>query len=208
MGAKQSHTISVIVPYVKDRGYLEQCMESLDKQTFQDFELILSKSEESLPVNFNRGLAKAKGEFIKMVQDDDWLPPDGLKHLVEHIHVSPWIVGDVWQCRENRRPFIHKPPYLDFKRQVEHYDMHMGSTLYRRDVLEDIGGMDETLLTGEEYDMHLKLLQRGYQPAYIAKPVYCYRMWSGGKSVIFRQQNKEWRKNELEKIRTRYINAL
>ena len=141
-----------------------------------------------------------------MVQDDDWLPVDGLKHLVENIGSSPWIVGNVWQMCAN--PYIHKPPYLDFKSQVEAYNMHMGSTLYRADVLREIGGMDETLLTGEEYDMHLKLLSLGYNPVYVDKEVYHYRMWHGGKSVIFRKLNKEWRKDELKKIQARYLNQV
>ncbi len=198
--------ISVIVPYKEDRGYLGNCLASISKQSYTDFELIESKSDGSLPVNFNNGLRKAKGEFIKMVQDDDWLPVDGLKHLVENIGSSPWIVGNAWQMCDS--PYIHKPPYLDFKSQVEAYNMHMGSTLYRTDVLREIGGMDETLLTGEEYDMHLKLLSLGYNPAYIDKEVYHYRMWSGGKSVIFRKQKKEWRKDELKKIQARYLNQV
>jgi glycosyltransferase involved in cell wall biosynthesis len=198
--------ISVIVPYKEDRGYLHNCIDSIRGQSYTDYELLLCKSEGSLPVNFNSGLKRAKGEFIKMVQDDDWLPVDGLKYLIENIGTSPWIIGNVWQMCDN--PYIHKPPYLDFASQVVKYDMHMGSTLYRTDVLREIGGMDETLLTGEEYDMHLKLLYLGYNPAYIDKEVYHYRMWSGGKSVIFRKHNKEWRQNELKKIQTRYLDKI
>jgi len=198
--------VSVIVPYKVNRGHLGQCLDSIKAQSYTDFELIESQSEGSLPVNFNRGLKKAKGKFIKMVQDDDWLPVDGLKHLVENIGDSPWIIGNVWQMCGN--PYIHKPPYLDFRTQVVKYDMHMGSTLYRVDVLRAICGMDETLLTGEEYDMHLKLLSLGYNPEYIDKEVYHYRMWNGGKSVIFRQQNKKWRQDELKKIQARYLNKI
>lgn len=198
--------ISVIVPYKEDRGYLKQCIDSIHAQSYTNFELIESRSDGSLPENFNDGLRRASGEFIKMVQDDDWLPVDGLKHLVENIGDAAWIVGNVWQ--ECANPYIHKPPYLDFKSQVMAYDMHMGSTLYRTDVLRDIGGMDKTLLTGEEYDMHLLLLETGHLPAYIDKEVYHYRMWSGGKSVIFRKQNKEWRKNELKKIQARYLDKI
>lgn len=198
--------ISVIVPYVKDRGHLEQCMRSINAQTYDDFELILSKSPASLPVNFNNGLKKAKGEFVKMVQDDDWLPEDSLEILASNIGDAPWIIGQVWQqCTD---PYIYEPAYLDFKSNVKHYVIHMGSTMYRRDVLEAVGGMDETLLTGEEYDMHLKILSMGYEPAYVAKPVYHYRMWSGGKSVQFRRNKKQWRKDELAKIRTRYIDKV
>jgi glycosyltransferase involved in cell wall biosynthesis len=200
--------ISVIVPYKKDRGYLKHCLESINAQSYTDFELILSKSDGSLPVNFNDGLERANGEFVKMVQDDDWLPVDGLKHLVENIGDSKWIVGNVWQ--ECAVPYIWKPPYymFDWKHQVEHYDIHMGSTLYRTALLRAIDGMDEKLTTGEEYDMHLKLLSLGYVPAYVDKEVYHYRMWSGGKSRIYRRQRTEWRKNELAKIQSRYSNKV
>jgi len=198
--------ISVIVPYVMDRGFLQQCLDSIRSQTYQDFELIESQSDGTLPENFNAGLHNAKGEFIKMVQDDDWLPKNALKFLLFGIGKAPWVVGNVWQMANP--PYLHKPPYLDFESQVLKYDLHMGSTMYRRDVLEEIGGMDETLETGEEYDMHLKLLSLGHKPAYINKPVYNYRMWGGGKSVIYRRKRTEWRKNELKKIQARYIDQI
>ena len=198
--------ISVIVPYKEDRGFLDQCLKSIENQTYKDFELIVSQSDGSLPVNFNNGLRQAKGEFVKMVQDDDYLPPDALQHLADGIGEHKWVVGNVWQICS--APYIHKPPYLDFKSQVEKYDLHMGSTLYRTALLNAIDGMDETLETGEEYDMHLKLLSLGYVPGYIDKEVYCYRMWRGGKSVIYRKKRTEWRKNELAKIKARYTNKV
>ena len=195
--------ISVIVPYKENRGFLKKCINSIKTQTYTDFELIEAHGPGTLPENFNNGLRQAKGEFIKMVQDDDWLPPDSLRHLADGIDVYPWIVGNVWQeCGE---PYIYKPPHLDFESNLGQYAIHMGSTLYRRDMLEAIGGMDETLTTGEEYDMHLKLLSLGYAPGYIDKEVYHYRMWSGGKSVIYRRKRTEWRINELAKIKERYV---
>jgi glycosyltransferase involved in cell wall biosynthesis len=202
---KEKKMISVIVPYQKDRGYLTQCLDSIKNQSYKDFEIIEAHGHGNLPQNFNWGLSEAKGEFIKMVQDDDWLPVDGLKHLIENIGEHPWIVGNVWQ--ESAIPYIWKPPHymFDWKHQIDHYDIHMGSTLYRTALLRAIDGMDETLTTGEEYDMHLKLLSFGYVPAYVDKEVYHYRMWSGGKSRIYRRQRTEWRKNELEKIRLRYV---
>ena len=196
--------ISVIVPYNRDRGRLNRCLLSIMNQTYKNFELIESKSPGTLPENFNNGLARAKGEYVKMVQDDDWLPLDALQHLADGIGDHPWVVGNVWQeCPE---PYIYKPAYLDLENNLFKYAIHMGSTLYRRDVLEDIGGMDVTLTTGEEYDMHLLLLHFGHNPVYIDKEVYHYRMWTGGKSVIYRKERAKWRKNELAKIKARYTN--
>jgi len=198
--------VSVIVPYVKDRGYLNQCIDSIAEQTYPNIELIDAQGDGTLPENFNAGLRRAKGTFVKMVQDDDWLPRDSIEILVNSIHSAPWVVGNVWQECEAR--YIWEPTRLDFKSNVEHYDIHMGSTLYTRNVLECIGGMDESLITGEEYDMHLRLLYLYGPPLYVDKEVYHYRMWAGGKSVIYRRNHKEWRKNELEKIRSRYLDKI
>lgn len=195
-------SVSIIVPYVEDRGFLKQCLDSIRMQSYTNFEIIEAKGHGNLPQNFNWGLQFAKGEFIKLVEDDDWLPVDSLRYLVNGIGDAPWAVANVWQ--EDGNPYIFKPMWLDFKSNVENNGIHMGSTLYRREVLEEIGGMDETLETGEEYDMHLKLLQKGYNPIYIDKEVYHYRMWSGGKSVIYRRQRREWRRNEIDKIKARY----
>ena len=198
--------ISVIVPYNKDRGRLERCLDSIENQTYKNFELIESKGPGTLPENFNNGLARAKGEFIKMVQDDDWLPPDALQHLADGIGDASWVIGNVWQVSVDT--YIYKPLYLDFESNLRKYAIHMGSTMYRKDVLDNIGGMDETLETGEEYDMHLKLLSLKHIPNYIDKEVYYYRMWSGGKSVIYRKERTEWRANELAKIKARYTDEV
>ena len=159
--------ISVIVPYKEDRGWLKQCISSINAQIYQDFELIEAHGPGTLPENFNNGLRQAKGEFIKMVQDDDWLPVNSLRFLLFGIIDAPWVVGDVMQFpyrgEKALPPYVYKPPYLDFESNLNHYALHMGSTMYRKDVLLDIGGMDESLETGEEYDMHLKLLSLGYK---------------------------------------------
>ena len=198
--------ISVIVPYNEDRGWLGKCIDSIKNQTYKDFELIEAKGPGTLPENFNNGLKQAKGEFIKMVQDDDWLPRNALQHLADGIKDHPWIVGNVWQGCD--LPYIYKPAYMDLKSNLNHYAIHMGSTMYRKSILEDIGGMDVTLTTGEEYDMHLLLLHLGHIPGYIDKEVYHYRMWDGGKSVIYRRKRKEWRANELAKIKARYTDEV
>ena len=198
--------ISVIVPYKEDRGFLKKCIDSIRNQTYQDFELIEAHGPGTLPENFNNGLRQAKGTFVKMVQDDDWLPPDSLWNLINGIGDYKWVVANVWQMCSV--PYIYKPPYLDFQSNLNHYALQMGSTLYRTALLRAIDGMDETLETGEEYDMHLKLLSLGYEPGYIDKEVYNYRMWHGGKSVIYRKKRKEWRKNELKKIQARYTDKV
>ena len=90
--------ISVCIPAYQRTHYLKRLLESIAKQTFRNFEVVLSddskddtveqlaqqyktkfilhyyKNEKALgtPANWNFGIAKARGEWIKLMHDDDW----------------------------------------------------------------------------------------------------------------------------------------
>ena len=173
--------ISVIIPYNKDRGFLNQCVRSIEKQTYKDVEIIHAMSDCSVAVNFNFGLKQAKGEFCKFVTEDDWLPEEGLSYLVHGICDSPWAYANAIQY-ENNSTYVYKPQFHDLNSNVQRNHIHGGTTIYRTDVLLSIGGMDESLWTAEEYEMHLRLWSKGFKPRYIDKEVYVHRLWSGQKS--------------------------
>ena len=97
--------ISVIVAVYNVEKYLRRCLDSIKKQTFCDYELILindGSSDASLKIcqeyvkqdsriklfdNKNQGISftrdfgvqKASGEYILFVDSDDWIEPDMLE---------------------------------------------------------------------------------------------------------------------------------
>ena len=197
--------ISVIIPYNKDRGFLKDCVRSIEAQTYKDFEIIYAYSENPVVINFNHGLMLADGEFIKWVTDDDWLPPNSLQDLIDGIGDAPWAyanaiqyqhpVGDTW---------IYKPAFHSLAANIAQNQIHGGTTIYRTSVLKEIGGMNESLWTGEEYDMHLKLWTSGYHPVYIDKEVYYHRLWNGQKSKKLRRADGDKRAAEIKRIQDCY----
>lgn len=90
--------ISICIPAYKRTHYLKRLLDSIEIQSFKDFEVILSddsddnsvleliepyqskftihyfKNSPSLgtPANWNYGISKANGEWIKLIHDDDW----------------------------------------------------------------------------------------------------------------------------------------
>ncbi len=102
--------ISVIVPVFKVEEYLQECIDSILKQTFTDFELILvndgspdncgricdfnaSKDSRIRVIHQNNqgatraranGVAAANGEFITFVDGDDTLLPHALEFLLSY----------------------------------------------------------------------------------------------------------------------------
>lgn len=103
-----SPRISIIVPVYKAETYLQECIDSILAQTFQDFELILvddgspDSSGSICDANASRdsrirvihqtnqgatraranGVASAKGEFLHFVDSDDTLPTNALETLI------------------------------------------------------------------------------------------------------------------------------
>lgn len=94
--------ISIIVPVYKVEKYLDRCIESIRKQTFKDFEVILvddgspdrcpelcdawsrrdsrirviHKENGGLSSARNAGLEAARGSYIGFVDSDDWVAED------------------------------------------------------------------------------------------------------------------------------------
>lgn len=90
--------ISICIPAYKRVHYLKRLLDSIRMQQFRDFEVILSddspdasvrdlvseyevhfpihyfqnKPSLGTPANWNAAIAKANGEWIKLIHDDDW----------------------------------------------------------------------------------------------------------------------------------------
>jgi glycosyltransferase involved in cell wall biosynthesis len=115
---------SIAIPAYKSM-FLKECIESVLKQTFTNFELIIVndcspqpidetvsqfndsrityyKNEENigaenLVINWNNCLEKATGEFFIMMGDDDTMHPEYLEEFKKLIDKYPQL--DVYHCR-------------------------------------------------------------------------------------------------------------
>ena len=101
--------ISVIIPVYKVEKYLDQCVQSVVGQTYQNLEIILvddgspdncprmcdrwcekdhrirviHKQNGGLSDARNYGIRESHGEFISFIDSDDWVPPDMVMELYE-----------------------------------------------------------------------------------------------------------------------------
>lgn len=103
--------ISVLVPIYNVERYLDQCLDSLRAQTFEDFEVVcindgstdgsrdiigsfmdrdarfrcIDKPNSGYGASMNRGLAEARGTYVAILESDDFFEPDALQTLYESI---------------------------------------------------------------------------------------------------------------------------
>jgi glycosyltransferase involved in cell wall biosynthesis len=104
--------ISICIPAFKRVAYLERLLNSIESQTFRQFEVIITddspdnevrelvekhklkhliryfKNPQPLgsPANWNEGIGKASSEWIKIMHDDDWFnSPESLRIFAESV---------------------------------------------------------------------------------------------------------------------------
>ena len=105
--------VSICIPAYKRVEFLKRLLESISIQSFKDFEVIITDDSPTnevyelsqaykdkfalfyfknavavgTPANWNEAIRHAKGEWIKIMHDDDWFSsPESLEIFVEHIH--------------------------------------------------------------------------------------------------------------------------
>jgi glycosyltransferase involved in cell wall biosynthesis len=202
--------VSIIIPHKEDRGFLEEAIASAEAQRFDDYEIIIQQGDCSLGKNVNEGIKRSTGDYIKVLSSDDLLLPDSIEILYSKIIEGyDWVCGDAenfgllrngW---ENAQYWKAIEPTL--AGMLESNQIHGGTTLYRTSILYETGGYDETLWTGEEYDLHLNLLASGYKVGIVNKMVYRYRLHEHNKSMDMSPRAKLNRKKYInEVIKARY----
>ena len=103
--------VSIIIPVYNVEKYLEECLDSILKQTYKNIEVIcvndgstdnslnilekyavkdnrfivLNQSNHGLSYSRNKGLKQARGKYIYYLDSDDYILPNTIKTLAENI---------------------------------------------------------------------------------------------------------------------------
>ena len=201
--------VSIIIPFKTDRGWLSEAVESVQNQTHKDIELILSQSDNGVSYNINKGIEKAKGEFIKWLPEDDLLTPNCIEDSLKAIKGYDFIHGKAFNFN-TRSPYknnTHTPriKYPSLNDMLKYNVIHGGTMFYRKECFDKFGLFDESLWTGEEYDLHLKFLSQGARIGYVDKIVFKYRLHDFQKSIgKHTLEYKRQRQIAIQEIKDRY----
>lgn len=177
--------VSIIVPTKNSAPYLRRCIESLRAQTYASIEIIvvdnysndgtleLAQTLADTAVSggperaaqCNLGARIARGTYLYRV-DSDFLVDAGV--VAEAVAACESGFDAV--CVPNR-----SDPGVSFWSAVRHFerqmydgsDLYSGARFFTRRAFETIGGFDETVVAGDDYDVNNRLRCAGLRVCWI-----------------------------------------
>jgi glycosyltransferase involved in cell wall biosynthesis len=196
-------TVSVIVPCYNLGDYIEETMESVQAQTFTDYEVLVvddgSSDERTCELlaraswprtrvfrTDNKGLAAARnfliarssGEYLCALDADDKLHPQFLERTVDLLRTRPEIafVSTRLQMFGLEDQIWPSTLRCDLPTLLGE-DTVITAALVRRSAVLDVGGYDPEMPAqgDEDWDLWISLLEAGYSGITLPEVLFYYR---------------------------------
>lgn len=185
----------------------------LEKLRLADERIVCLRNDKNLGLarTPNRGLAVAKGKYIARIDDDDeWVDTEKLQKQFDYLENNPdcVLVGTAFEVvRENGLTLRVFKPFLSDKEIRNHIlsvnPFGHSTVLFRKAALADLGGYDEGLNYTEDYDLWLRLGQKG-KLANLLDITVRYTEYNSGMSYFSRDKQLKYHYQILKKYWSSY----
>jgi len=134
----------------------------------------------------NIGLGACRKPYVKFLDADDYLLPGALADQMRTLETMPAarvsVFGDVLWVDESGQPIAQPQSAAASIRLGESFVLHAPLTsapLHRTALVREVGGFDERVPRGQEYDLHIRMWLHGVEFHHQPGNVYCYRQHAG-----------------------------
>lgn len=203
--------VSVVVPtYETPEPYLKALLDSMQGQSYQNWELCIADGSEGNKVeeivcrysrtderiryqhlsanlgiaeNTNAALKMAIGEWIGLLDHDDFLAPNALYEVVRMMNARPdceVIYSDEDKVDEHGEHHMRPHFKLDYNKELLlHYNYICHFLVMKASLLHRIGYLNEDYDGAQDYDLVLRLAEVTERFEHIRKVLYHWRVHRG-----------------------------
>jgi glycosyltransferase involved in cell wall biosynthesis len=192
----RSPLVSVVIPAFNVAPYIGQTLRSVSEQTCSDLEVIIvddgstdstrdvvasipdsrvrltSQPNAGVSHARNRGIALARGEYLHLLDGDDFLHPRALERLTDALEHRPLAIaayGTFIKVLENNAPQPRQKPLHRYRypsgdilsRIIEDNILLIGSVLLRTRVARQAGGFNPRIRLCEDWEFWCRVASHG-----------------------------------------------
>lgn len=156
------------------------------------FTIIKNQTNLGLTQSLNAGLAVISEPYTARIDADDWWHPEKLQNQLGYLDTHPecGIIGSWYENISSHGSKRLSPPETDteIRRSIFKRNPFAHScVLFRTDMVKRLGGYDETIRYGQDYDLWLRLLP---ETTFANLPeVLCFRTTEG--TLTARRQREQ-----------------
>ncbi len=226
--------VSVIIPAYNGDRYLAAAIDSILAQTYRDLEIIVvddgstdntpqvaqqygtavhavqyvSQANQGVAASRNLGMAKARGDYIAFLDQDDVFLPHKLSSQVGMLEQDDnlGIVNSGWQITDQQghikaavQPW-QQIPDLTAANLIIWKPVFLGAMLFRRSWLERVSGFDTSLEQTPDVDLVMRLAMLDCPAAWLEQTTVQYRQHEANAS-----KNTLLQAQELNQITSRFF---
>ncbi|HVT85375.1 MAG TPA: glycosyltransferase family 2 protein [Chitinophagaceae bacterium] len=191
--------ISVITVVFNGEKHLEQTIRSVLDQTYSNIQYIIidggstdnslniikkyekdiyywvSEKDKGISDAFNKGIARATGDVIGIINSDDWFEPLAFERVAAQIGDADICYGDIQLWKNGRKELIQKGNLQLLNREMT---IHHATVFVKRKIYETYGCFDLQYRCAMDYDLLLRFKVKNCRFAYIPEVLSNMR-WGG-----------------------------
>ncbi len=214
--------VSIIIPIYNVENYLEECLNSVLNQTLKELEIlcvndgstdgslailenfalkdsrikVINKENGGYASAINLGLANAKGEFIQIVESDDYCDfsmSETLYNKIKNTNAD-MVISDFYFLKKGKVKYcsylkqqdvsivdfnIEKLPYIISKQAYPWKSLYRKTFLLKNNILM----LEDGLGAYEDQPWNAMILSKAKKILYVNQPLYFYRLDANGSST-------------------------
>lgn len=152
---------------------------------------LLATDNEGPSAARNRGIAASAAPFVSMLDGDDRYREDYLELMIPELARDPQLGFVTCDAIMFGNPAFAGKLFSSLQLQTGPITLErvirrefnvVGGSMVRREVLEAVGGYDETLRSAEDLDLWIRILEGGWRAAKVDAPLVQYRRRAGSLS--------------------------
>lgn len=205
-----SYKVSIITVVYNGAETIEHTIQSVLRQTYKNIEYIIidgestdgtqqiiekyadyiscniSEKDDGLYYAMNKGIEKATGEIIGIINSDDWYADDAVESMVEFFHHNDveLAYGNILMVLENYEEKV----YANMPLESIWYQMALPhpAVFVKKDLYDRMGGFNVKYRLAADYELMLRFYAKQAKFGYVDKVVAYFR--KGGVSGISQKE--------------------